>query len=334
VKKTKTMFVCPRSREPLEAVWDHAGKSWTALEGASGTRYPVTDGVPELVFPERLDARDAETKSFYDGRAEAYDRYLHLTFRTHGEDERAVREGFAERLQLRPDSRVLDLACGTGRDAEVIAGRLGPGGVLAMQDLSRPMLDRCRERTAGADVRKHYCVGNALHLPFADGFFDAAFSFGGLGEFSDIRRALAEMVRVTKVGGKIVVGDESIPPWLRGTDFAKILMTTNAQFRARPPLREMPVAAREVRLEWVIGGVFYLVDFRVGEGEPTADFDFEIPGPRGGTYRTRYEGQLEGVTPEAKALALEAVKKKGVSMHRWLDEVVRAAARRDLGGEG
>jgi hypothetical protein len=138
------------------------------------------------------------------------------------------------------------------------------------------------------------------------------------------------MVRVSKPGARIVVGDESMPPWLRETEFARILITTNKQFLAPLPLAEMPVEAREVRLRWVIGGVFYLIDFRVGEGEPTGDFDFDIPGPRGGTYRSRYLGQLEGVKVETKRLAEQAREKKGVSMHQWLDDVVREAALKDL----
>jgi hypothetical protein len=76
--------------------------------------------------------------------------------------------------------------------------------------------------------------------------------------------------------------------------------------------------------------VFYLIDFRVGEGEPTGNFDFEIPGPRGGTYRSRYLGQLEGVKVETKRLAEQAREKKCISMHDWLDEVVRQAALKDL----
>jgi hypothetical protein len=139
------------------------------------------------------------------------------------------------------------------------------------------------------------------------------------------------MVRVCRPGAKIVVGDESMPPWLRETEFAKILVTTNKQFLAKLPLEEMPVEAREVRLRWVIGGVFYLIDFRVGEGEPVGNFDFEIPGPRGGTYRSRYLGQMEGVKVETKQLADKAREKKGVSMHDWLDDVVRRAALHDLG---
>ncbi|MBT6113082.1 MAG: hypothetical protein HOH03_05700, partial [Candidatus Marinimicrobia bacterium] len=58
--------------------------------------------------------------------------------------------------------------------------------------------------------------------------------------------------------------------------------------------------------------------------------DFVIPGIKGGTLRTRYEGQLEGVTPETKRMAQDARERRKVSMHEWLDDVVRKAAKHDL----
>jgi ubiquinone/menaquinone biosynthesis C-methylase UbiE len=273
---------------------------------------------------------DLQVRSFYDGRAEAYDKFLHLTFVTHNEDEQTLRHQFIDALELGPTHKVLEVSCGTGRDSEIIAERLGGDGLLCLQDIAAGMLARCRQRLSAVAVPTSYSVSNACYLPYPDKYFDAVYSFGGLGEFSDIKRSLAEMVRVSKPGAKIVVGDESMPPWLRETEFAKILITTNKQFLARLPLEEMPVEARDVRLRWVIGGVFYLIDFRVGEGEPTGNFDFEIPGVRGGTYRSRYLGQLEGVKVETKQLAERARAKKGVSMHDWLDEVVRKAALKDL----
>ncbi len=192
------------------------------------------------------------------------------------------------------------------------------------------MLKNCVERLRKFSHNRQIFLGNAVYLPFEDNYFDAIYSFGGLGEFSDIKKSLKEMTRVTKVGGKIVIGDESMPPWLRATEFAKILSTTNPQFNAKLPLDEIPVEARDVHVRWVIGGVFYLIEFTVGDSEPTANFDFEIQGKRGGTYRTRYEGQLEGVTPEVKKLAYKAIHKKNLSMHKWLDDVVKNAALKDI----
>lgn len=327
------LYVCPLSKQPLALdraeICDGDIVSGE-LVSPGGLRYPVTHGIPDLTYPQNLAVPDAKARSFYDARADAYDAYLHLTFKTHGEDETTVRNAFVDTLELRPDSRVLEVACGTGRDSEVIASRLGPEAHYFGQDISPAMLGRCRSRLGAVTVPTALNVSNACYLPYPDATFDAVYSFGGLGEFSDIRRSLSEMVRVSKLGGRIVVGDESLPPWVRKTEFAEILTTTNKQFLAPLPLDDMPLEARQVRLRWVIGGVFYLIDFVVGDGPPKGNFDFEIPGVRGGTLRTRYLGQLEGVTTETKELAERARDKANISMHEWLDQVVREAANRVL----
>ena len=326
-------YVCPETKKPLFSIFDQDKEVAIKLETKSGISYEIVDGIPNLMFPHILNEKDEQSLNFYDGRADEYDKYLHLTFKTHNENEQETRNNFIDALELQENYRVLDLACGTGRDSEIIAKRLEKDGQLFCLDISADMLRRCKTKLENIETRSEIAIANASHLPFSDNYFDAVYSFGGLGEFSDIKQCLKEMVRVTKFGGKIVIGDESIPTWLRNTTFAEILITTNPQFSAELPLMDIPVEARDVRLRWVIGGVFYLIDFRVGEGEPMANFDFEIPGIRGGSYRTRYEGKLEGVTNEAKELAYKAIKKKGLSLHKWLDQVVKTAALEDLEDE-
>ncbi len=68
----------------------------------------------------------------------------------------------------------------------------------------------------------------------------------------------------------------------------------------------------------------------MGEGEPPVNLDLPHKGRRGGTLRTRYFGQLERVTLEAKQAAIEAARKKGVSLHQWLDSLVKERAKKDL----
>jgi len=111
-------------------------------------------------------------------------------------------------------------------------------------------------------------------------------------------------------------------------------MNSNPHYKYELPLDKLPREARNVKLEWFIGGVFYFISFDVGTGEPHANFDFEIPGARGGTHRTRYYGHLEGFTPEAIELAKKAREKSGKSMHKWLCDAVVNAASKELDGEG
>lgn len=324
----KTIFVTPDTHDALSLDTRDNEK---VLSSGNGSIYKFLNGFPDLIYPPVLEGKEKHTLEFYENRADVYDKFLYQTFKTHNEDETATRNNFIDKLNIRSDSKVLEIACGTGRDSELIAKRLGKGGQLVLQDISPSMLKVCEEKLEKTEIDKVFCVSNAAYLPFPDNYFDATYSFGGLGEFPDIKRSLAEMVRVTKVGGKIVVGDESMPPWLRDTYFCKVMAKTNPQFLVDVPLSELPVEARKVTLQWVIGGVFYLIDFEVGDGEPKGDFDYEIEGPRGGTLRTRVEGELEGVTKEAKELAWKAAKARGVSLHRWLDDLVKERAKKDLG---
>jgi ubiquinone/menaquinone biosynthesis C-methylase UbiE len=321
------LFICPQTHQKLELINDNGVDK---LATKDGIQYRFLNGIPDLTYPPVLDSKEKNTLEFYENRADVYDKFLYQTFKTHNEDETAVRNGFIDKLNLQKDSKVLEIACGTGRDSELIAARLGKGK-LVLQDISPSMLQICRKKLEHVEIDKAFCISNAAYLPFPDNYFDATYSFGGLGEFPEIKRSLAEMVRVTKPGGKIVVGDESMPPWLRNTYFSKVLSKTNPQFLVDVPLSDIPVEARKFTLQWVIGGVFYLFDFEVGDGEPKGDFDYEIDGVRGGTLRTRLEGELEGVTSETKELAYKAAKSKGVSMHQWLDKLVKEAAKKDLG---
>lgn len=71
------------------------------------------------------------------------------------------------------------------------------------------------------------------------------------------------MTRIVRQGGRIVFGDEALPPWLEGTEFGEMIVTNNPLFKHKVPLKHLPVNAREVTLRWVLGGCFYLVDFKV-----------------------------------------------------------------------
>jgi len=287
----------------------------------------------DFVHPETLNNLDQTALDFYEGRSDAYDKYLHLTFQTYGEDEEKVRNKMIDLLEIQKESKVLEVACGTGRDSILIEKKLGPQGQLCLTDISQDMISKAYNKLQDSEKNIFFATANAIHLPFPDNYFDSLFSFGGLGEFSDPSLFFKEAVRVCKKGAKIVVGDENLPIWQRDTLFGKILSNYNKQFLAEVPFEALPKEAREVKCEWIIGGVFYLINFKVGEGEPYANFDFEIPGVRGGTHKTRFYGNLEGVSEETKLAAIKAREKLGISMHNWLDELIKREAQKILDEE-
>jgi ubiquinone/menaquinone biosynthesis C-methylase UbiE len=317
------IYVCPVTREPLTLA---AG----TLTSTTGRSYPVIDGIPHLVVgnpPTRPAV--GHNRQYYESVGAVYDEGMNWLFHSFHEDEAAVRERMVDLLDPRPESRILEVGAGTCRDSLYIARRLSPIGRLFITDLSPEMLAVGRHRVekaglvAGGHPSIEFAVADVTALPFPDGYFDAAYHFGGANLFPDKFAAFRELARVVRVGGKVVVGDEGLPPWLLGTEFGNVLTTSNPLYAHQAPLECVPVDAREVCVRWVLGGAFYLIDFRVGDGPPPLDLDLPIPGRRGGTHRTRYYGALEGIDPVVKARAVEAAAAAGVPLAAWLQAAVQ-----------
>ncbi|HEX6697141.1 MAG TPA: bifunctional demethylmenaquinone methyltransferase/2-methoxy-6-polyprenyl-1,4-benzoquinol methylase UbiE [Solirubrobacteraceae bacterium] len=113
----------------------------------------------------------------------------------------------ADLAALGPGDSALDVACGTGDLAIELARRVGIGGEVIGSDFAEEMLERARAKDPGLVWE----WGNALELPYASGRFDAATVGFGARNFSDLDRGLAEMTRVVKPGGRVVVLEITTP---------------------------------------------------------------------------------------------------------------------------
>jgi demethylmenaquinone methyltransferase / 2-methoxy-6-polyprenyl-1,4-benzoquinol methylase len=134
------------------------------------------------------------------------------------------RQRAVDLAEVGPGDRALDVATGTGDLAVALKRRVGPAGEVVGMDFSENMLELARAKAS--DVRFEW--GNALELPYDDGSFDAATVGFGVRNFSDLRRGLAELARVVRPGGRVVVLEMTTPErpplsWFFGVWFDRIV---------------------------------------------------------------------------------------------------------------
>ena len=135
------------------------------------------------------------------------------TFRVSAEQAEAYEEGFVPALfrqwvepvlqaaEVGPGDRLLDVACGTGVVARAAAERVAPDGTVTGVDLNPAMLAVARRIAPQIDWRE----GDAAALPFAQDAFDVVACQSAIFFFPDPTRALGEMGRVTRPGGRVAV---------------------------------------------------------------------------------------------------------------------------------
>ena len=150
-----------------------------------------------------LDKDPDEVAAMFDGVAKRYDLVNDLLSlgRT-----KAWRRAATVIIAPGPGMKILDLAAGTGSSSEPLATA---GAEVIPADFSDGML------AAGRKARPHlpFTKADALNLPFEPNAFDVVTISFGLRNTADIDKALGQMLRVTKPGGRLVVVEFSHPVW-------------------------------------------------------------------------------------------------------------------------
>ena len=157
--------------------------------------------------PNRADlGKDpARVSGMFDEVAPAYDRSN--TILSLGND-RLWRIATTRAVAPKPGQRILDLAAGTGASAVSLARS---GAEVVAADFSPGMLAEGRRRHGGIP-NLSFVEADATALPFDDGVFDTVTISFGLRNVNEPKRALAELLRVTAPGGRLVICEFSHPP--------------------------------------------------------------------------------------------------------------------------
>jgi SAM-dependent methyltransferase len=109
---------------------------------------------------------------------------------------------------LQPGERVVDIGCGAGIDSLIAAHMVGPTGQVIGVDMTPAMLEKARASAAEAHATNvEFRFGYGEALPVEDGWADVVISNGVLNLMPDKPKALQEMARVLKPGGRLQIGD-------------------------------------------------------------------------------------------------------------------------------
>jgi ubiquinone/menaquinone biosynthesis C-methylase UbiE len=155
----------------------------------------------------------------------------------------------AHALAVQPGDRALDLGCGTGRVAELMA----PSGATVVGiDLAPGLIETAKERAAQRGLDIDYRVGDCERLEDPDGTYDAVGSSVGIMFAPDHAATASELARVTKPGGRIALAN-----WTPGSgvqDLFKVMLA----FQPAPPPSSPFAWGDEETVRGLLGDAFEL----------------------------------------------------------------------------
>jgi SAM-dependent methyltransferase len=189
-----------RTRRQREADTDHDARRVADLAAADvaidlrDPGWPIIRHIADRIAPP-AQWRVRESQAFFAVRAESWDGKF-------GDDLPAYAAAVTQ-ARIAPGSTALDVGCGTGRALPALRDAVGPGGLVIGMDLTPQML-----HVAHANGRARAAallLADAHHLPLADASIDTVFAAGLLTHLTDLHGGLAELARVTRPAGQLVV---------------------------------------------------------------------------------------------------------------------------------
>ncbi len=230
--------------------------------------YPVVDGIPHFLRPEKLTGYNRRFSHLYDWFSVFYRLFSKLAFAYIGTKEESARREILDRLQPNGGS-VLEVSVGPGVNLPYLVHRPDVGEIHGL-DISPGQLTACQRFLHRKRWSAELSLGNGECLPYADNSFEAVFHIGGINFFNDKKAAITEMIRVARPGARILISDEN-EKGARG--YEKILPGFKKSFKGKraavtAPLEFVPTEMQEVRLFDVWKGWLYCIEFRKPSGGP------------------------------------------------------------------
>jgi len=201
------------------------------------------------------------------------------------QDEWLVRQQLVAALALERDEHdgviVADVGSGPGCSLRALEG--AGADCIVCVDLFKVMLTEARRQLdtpAPYPWHARACMVQAHGeaVPLATASVHAALCSGLLHAVHSPETLIYELARIVRPGGRVVIGNKGLAPWLAGSDWYAIAVACLGEpAMDPPPVHLLPPIAEDVRLEWVPARAFYILSFQVGSG-PTLNLDAVVPG--------------------------------------------------------
>lgn len=167
-----------------------------------------------------------------------------------------------DRLGLEPGATVLDIACGQGNFTLELARSVGPDGLVIGLDIAGAMLKRAARHLRESGLSNVVLLrADAMDLPFSDGCLPYINCSGGLHQFPDLKRTLAEMARTNRPGGRMAISGFASPSKDANVGFRRWVQSGDIHF---VPMDELEIEMKSAGYEQIGGDMARWVGYRWG----------------------------------------------------------------------
>jgi ubiquinone/menaquinone biosynthesis C-methylase UbiE len=136
------------------------------------------------------------SRSYFNSKADIWDEKI-------AEKDPEKLENMAKKLDIQPGSTILDVGTGTGIFVPFLLKKIGNKGKLVCLDSAEKMLEKARKKNFKGNIE--YLCSDISSTQFADEVFDAVVCYSSFPHFGDKSKALKEISRVLKKGGKLFI---------------------------------------------------------------------------------------------------------------------------------